>query len=592
MKPFNEKLILLCLLLIMAVGIVYGQVHPFGLITRDDFITVKYPETYPKLLSRPMSVFTTPMPESAFFWIPVSGLSLLTDVLICPPGYSVMHVTNVIFHACNSIILFLLLGYLTKKIWPGFVAALIFAVHPLNVETVVVISNRTTLLSMMFWMLTLVAYIYYAQKPSPGRYGLMMLFFILGLMAKPSIAGYVFLLPLLDIWPLRRYSRQFSGGVKSDEIFPAFSTRKLLVEKVPIFSMAAGWAAMTGYFFMRIPFYHSPLFVKARMEVLDRIINVPVSYFGYVYKFIIPVRLNYFTPAPPLRDFPISHGLGAFLAVFAVTFFILLVLRKHKPLVVGWLWFLIGITPAAVANALMQNFITSRYAYLPMIGLAITGVWGVSIISERLPLKRKFAGNGVLMVVVLIFLCLAWAQVGRWKDLTSLYRHAISIDPDKGMLHLNLGRELYQKGDVDQAILHFKAAQTLSPANPEPYINLGLTCLARHEPHRALAYFEKGWSVQPHSIIINENLVTLYIQQKRYAEAVALLKQLLIARPDYAVSITYHLAVVYAYQDDVENARYWLQESIRKNPAVIAAAEKEPAFDKIRGDDCFLSRFH
>ena len=209
MKPgisANRRLFLLSLVLMAAITLIYWQVHSFGLITRDDVVTITYPETYPNLLSRPLTVFTTPMPESAFFWIPVTGFSLITDALIRPTGFfGLMHLTNVFYHALNAVILFLLLAYTTRRTRPAFLVALIFAVHPLNVETVTVVSNRATLLSMFFWMLSMVAYVYYTEKPSWKRYGLIILFFSLGLMAKPAIAGYVFLLPFLDIWPLRRY---------------------------------------------------------------------------------------------------------------------------------------------------------------------------------------------------------------------------------------------------------------------------------------------------------------------------------------------------------------------------------------------------
>jgi hypothetical protein len=583
-----KKLLLLCLLLITIGWLIYGQALSFGLITQDDFITINYPKTYPNLLSRPMTIFTTPMPESAFFWMPVTGLSFLTDILICPTAYHVLHLTNIVLHACNAIILFLLLSYTTKKIWAGFLVALIFTVHPLNVETVVVITNRAALLSMFFWLMTIVAYVYYTQRPSVGRYGLMLMFFILGLMAKPSIAGYVFCLPLLDIWPLCRFHRRLSGsGTDTKTDFALSPAWKLVLEKVPIVAVAIGWGMMTSYLFTRISFYRSPVFFEARNQLLSRAVNIPVSWMGYLYKFFVPVRLNYFTPAPPLKDFSVGQGLAAALGVAGITFFLLLFLRRQKPLVSGWLWFLICITPHSITNALLQNFVTSRYAYFPMIGLAIMVVWGTFLLSRQVSSKWKNIFIFVLAGLTIPLFILARAQVGHWESRTALYRHAISIDPDKSMLHLNLGRELFKNGDINQALTEFRVARDLCPECPEPVINLGLAYLAKNEPHLALTYLEKGLAIQPDNISVNQNLAKLFIRQERYAEAIDLLEQLITIRPDYSVSIAYQLAVLYAHQNDVAKTVSWLDKCLKKNPAMIAVAEKEPIFCRIRKEGYF-----
>ncbi len=581
----NKKLFLLCLLLITADWLIYGQALSFGLITQDDFITINYPKIHPNLLSRPMTIFTTPMPESAFFWMPVSGLSFLTDILICPSSYHVLHLTNLILHACNAIILFLLLHYTTKKTWAGFLVALIFTVHPLNVETVVVITNRAALLSTFFWMMTIVAYVYYAQHPSACRYGLMIMFFVLGLMAKPSIAGYVFFLPLLDLWPLYRWQLSEKNSTTTRTKFAISSTKKLIFEKIPLFVLAIGWGMMTSYFFTRIPYYRSPVFAEAKTHIFSRIFNLPVSWCGYLYKFLAPIRLNYFTPAPPLENFSIGQGLAAALMIAVITLFLLIFLRRYKPLVTGWLWFLICITPAALTNALMQNFITGRYAYFPMIGLAITVVWGLSRLAKRLSTKRKRLIQWALIALTLVFLGLAREQTGNWESLISLYRHAISIDPDKSIHHLNLGKALYQNRELEQAVVQFHIAQKLCPQCPEPLINLGLTYRALNKSQHALMYFEKARSIQPNDMIINQNLATLYLQQNRSAEAITLLKGLLDCRPEYSVSITYHLAMIYARQNNSEKAVFWLKKSAEKNPVVLAMAEQEPVFDSIKKTD-------
>ncbi len=406
------KVIAVCGILVLAVAVIYGQCVTFDFVNFDDNVYV-YDNP---LVAHGMTAQSV---ESAFTevreanWHPLTWLSHMLDCEIFGlnrPGLH--HLTNVLLHAASAVLLFLVLRMMTGDLWPSAIAAGLFAVHPLHVESVAWVSERKDVLSGLFFMLTVAAYIGYSRHPfSVLRYLLVTILFALGLMSKPMLVTLPFVLLLLDYWP--------PGRMKSEKIASRRLLR-LLLEKTPWLVMSAASCVVTQFAQRKdeslVPLEACPFAWRAA--------NAVVSYATYVVQFFCPVGLAALYPHP-LNTLPAWKIVGSILLLTAVTAVACAWRRKCPYLFVGWLWFVGMLVPVIGLVQVGRQAMADRYTYLPLIGLAVATAWGADR-AFGMSLDHRRACRMAALLFTLVLAAVAWRQTRFWKDSETLWARAVA----------------------------------------------------------------------------------------------------------------------------------------------------------------------
>ena len=380
-------------------------------------------------------------------WHPLTWLSHAADVQMFQLNPSGHHDVNLAFHVLNAILLFWVLERATGYAGRSFMVAALFALHPVNVETVAWIAERKNLLSAFFFLLGLGAYRWYAIKPRIGRYALVTVLFALGLMAKPQIVTFPFVLLLWDYWPLQRSSGAF-GNVAPESIpqgeIPPQSWSWLLLEKVPWLALSFGSAVVT----MRAQSLAGAL---RYYPLSTRLENAVVSYARYVAKAFWPSPLIPFYPRSSFAFWQVATSLSV---LAAVTGFVLLQ-HRQRYLAVGWFWFLGTLVPMLGIVQVGGQAMADRYAYLSFIGLFLMICWGISDWA-----KRRHLASGWLVapsiVILLIVFGLTYRQLNYWSSNVKLWTYDLEVTSGSFEGEHNLGEALLESGEPEQAMQHFE----------------------------------------------------------------------------------------------------------------------------------------
>ena len=422
-------------------------------------------------------------------WHPLTWLSHALDVELFDMRPGEHHQTSVILHAVNSVLLFWILLSATGYTGRSFMVAALFAVHPINVESVVWIAERKTVLSMFFFLLALGAYRWYATNPKAMRYAVVAVLFALGLMAKPHIITFPFVLLLWDYWPLRRFSlsskRAELGGDSQAVKCPQKSLGALVIEKVPLFAIAVASAVMT----MKAQRAGGAILSFDVTPLSVRLANGLVSYVKYLMKALWPANLAPMYPHPgaSLRGWQVY---GALLVLLTIS---LLVVehRRRRYLLVGWLWFLGTLVPMIGLVQVGRQAMADRYAYLPLIGIFIMICWGVTEWAEsaHLPAVLLPAASAVAIFA----LCLAaHRQIGYWADNVALWTHTVEVTPPNYIAQDNLGGALLERKRMEDAIGHFRLAVAIHPVDPISTFNIGFYEQEHGDLYGAIDYYRKA----------------------------------------------------------------------------------------------------
>ena len=399
-------------------------------------------------------------------WHPLTWLSHALDCQLFDLDPAGPHDVNALLHVLNVVLLFWVLQRATGFSGRSFMAAALFALHPVNVESVVWIAERKNSLSMLFFLLALGAYRWYVAERKPGRYAAVIVLFALGLMAKPQVITFPFVLLLWDYWPLRRMAS--SRDVSADD--PGFARLKfsqLVWEKLPLFVLS-GVSAFLTMAAQRADGNKFSYPFGLRLEF------ALVSYVQYIDKALWPVRLSPFYPHP---DFvPAWQAIAALLLLALITA-ATIVLRRSRPyLLVGWLFFLGTLVPmlgfAGVGYQGKQG-IADRYAYLPFIGLFIMICWAAADWAEQKHLPAAVLG-AVSAVILLALGVAAYRQLGYWRDNVTLWSHALAVTQNNFLAENNLGKALLADGRTDEGIAHFYKAVAIYPDDPVGNLNIGI----------------------------------------------------------------------------------------------------------------------
>jgi Flp pilus assembly protein TadD len=435
-------------------------------------------------------------------WHPLTWLSLQLDATLYgvqhPGGF---HLTNMLLHAANAVLLFLVLGSMTGAVWRSAVVAALFALHPLHVESVAWVAERKDVLSTLFWVLTLAAYGHYVRRPGVGRYLLVVLALALGLLAKPMLVTLPCVLLLLDAWPLRRW--------------PAVPFRRLLLEKVPLFALAAASCAVTVVAQLGAnavkPFASVPLPARAANAVL--------AYVAYLGQTFWPLRLAVLYPHPGAAV-PAGRVLAAGALLVAVTALVLGPGRRRPYLAVGWLWFLGTLVPVIGLVQVGDQARADRYTYVPLIGVFLLLTWGAADLAAAWRLPRPALAAAVAVVLAACS-ALTWVQVGTWASSLTLWEHAAAVTENNAVAHLEAGKGYYEQGRLDAARQEFEAVSAIDPRLPEPHNLLGNVLRDLGRPREAVEEYRRAAALGPRAPLPHFSLGVMLAELGRPDEAAA-----------------------------------------------------------------------
>jgi tetratricopeptide (TPR) repeat protein len=468
------------LLLALAVLLVYQQVRTFQFITYDDALYVTdNPRVLGGLTLASMRWAFTNL--EAANWHPLTWLAHMADISMFGNRPGAHHLVNVAWHLANSLLCYHLLRTLTGARWRSALVAALFALHPCHVESVAWIAERKDVLSTCFWLLTTWVYVAQVRRPSRARYGLMLLCFALGLMAKAMLVTLPATLLLLDFWPLRRWTRWREFGA-------------CLWEKLPLFLVALTLSVVT-FLAQR---HGGALNSLAGLPLRLRLPNALLSTVKYLGMAIWPTRLAVFYPFPTAR-IPLWQQAGAAAILAGLTAVAIWQWRKRPWLLMGWAWYLVTLAPVIGIIQVGGQALADRYTYVPYLGLFIIFAWGAAEAAERLRVPRRAlaalaaVGLGVLMLMTA-------RQVSHWRETLTLFRHVSRVTHRNLMAYMNIAYAFEAKGQYPEAAEAYRATSRIAPSYLRPRYGLAQTLERLGRPEEALPIYRAILSQHPEEV--------------------------------------------------------------------------------------------
>ncbi len=495
----GKSILALGLLLLAGTLGVYLQVHrhPFVNLDDDVYVTENAHVTSGLNLTTVEWAFTT---YHANNWHPLTWISHALDCQLFHLGPAGPHDVNVVLHLINVVLLFWVLWKATGYAGRSLMVAALFALHPLNVESVAWIAERKTMLSMLFFLLALGAYRWYAQKPRMGRCSVVALLFALGLMAKPQVITLPCVLLLWDYWPLGRLRLRTEQSASSSQTdIPPRSFYWLVMEKLPLFVLCL----ISAYLTMRAQRVGRPQYWPFTFPV--RLENAIVAYARYVRKMFWPSDLApmYLHPGNSIRLWRVFLALAFLLAVTALV----AVCWRRRYLTVGWLWFLGTMVPMIGLMQVGRQAMADRYAYLPFLGLFIMLCWGVADWAEARHLPTKLL-PAVSIAVLVGLAVVTYRQVGYWADNVTLWSHAVQVTDRNWFAEAHLGDALRNTGHQEEALQHYFKSLAIDPTNLDATLGLALYEHQTGHLRESIDYYKKylaaaGVDERRYQVLIN-----------------------------------------------------------------------------------------
>ena len=540
-------------------------------------------------------------------WHPLTWISHMLDCRLYGLNPTGHHLTNLLLHAVNTVLLFLVLSRMTGAVWRSAFVAALLGVHPLHVESVAWISERKDVLSALFWMLTMFAYVRYVERPGLSRYSLVILAFALGLMSKPMLVTLPLVLLLLDYWPLGRLDLGNPNRSRS--------LLKLGLEKVPLLALSAASSVIT---FLA---QRSGGAVRTAEEfpLRIRLMNAPMAYVKYIAKMVWPSGL---APSYPHQgaDLPAWQAAAAGFVLIAVTALVIKAARRRPHLPVGWLWYVGTLVPVIGIVQVGGQAMADRYTYIPLIGLFVmiswgvpealrgVGVWKCGSVGDQSPPYshtpiRPYACRRVLPIVgaaiIVALAACARLQTGHWRDSITLltravevtptdyksldalgmafaaqrrydeairsHRAALKLSPEAPFLHAGFAVTLAEQGNIEEAVREFQEALRLDPEFGEAHYNLAKALELRGDLNQAASHYSECLRLKTNTAETHASLGNILLRQGRPADAAREYRAALSVDP-YCSQARTGLAAALQYQgrtgESIEEAR----RAIRASP--------------------------
>jgi tetratricopeptide (TPR) repeat protein len=484
--------------------------------------------------------FTTPYAGN---WQPLTWLSYIVDYKLFGSNPAWYHLVNLLLHIANTILLFSVLNAMTAALWRSAFVAAAFALHPLHVESVAWVAERKDVLSALFWMLTLAAYIRFVRRSTITSYLLTLLLFALGLMAKPMLVTLPFILLLLDYWPLNRIQNK-------KDIY------RLVVEKIPFFVLSATSSAAT-FFIQR---------AVGAMKLVDvlplniRLANVVVSYVKYIGKMFWPTHLAVFYPFD-VNSLSAWKVVFAVLLLSAISIWVVRLSPKYKFLLTGWAWYLGTLVPVIGLVHVGEQAIADRYTYIPLTGLFIIVAWGADELLTGRQWRKITLPLSASAVILALSVC-TFLQLRYWRSSITLFQHAIAVTSRNYIAYNNLGTAYGGLGRYNDEIDACMQAIKIKPDNAIAYNNLGIAYGLLGQFNRAIEAGEQAVRIKPDYAKAYYNLASAYCQVGRYNEAAESYIKAINFEPDYAPAycdLGYLYGVIGKYNEAIDCYRKAMQ---------------------------------
>jgi tetratricopeptide (TPR) repeat protein len=539
-------------------------------------------------------------------WHPVTVLSHMLDCQLFGLNSGGHHLTNVLLHALNAGLVFWLLQRMTGARWRSLWVAALFAVHPLRVESVAWVSERKDVLSGCFGLLTLMAYALYAQRRMQNSefrmqnlatrntqhatrntqhvsrftfqartfYFLSLFLFALGLMSKPMLVTWPFLMLLLDYWPLRRMPNaecRMQNAAASDTQHatrntahvPRTALLPLLFEKTPFFVLAAAVSVVTFLVQQRA----GAVMMVESLSLSARVGNALISYGRYLGKLFWPTNLAVYYPRP--GQWPMGKVLLAGGLVLGLSVWVWARRRRHPYSLMGWLWFLGTLVPVIGLVQAGGQAMADRYTYLPSLGVLVLAVWGAYELTRswRYQVPAWSVAGGAAIVLCL---ALTHQQLGYWKDGETLFRHALEVTENNQIAYKVLGDALDKKGQPDEAINQFREAIRLRPGYADAHDNLGVALAKKGQTDEALRQFQEAIRPNPGYVEAHYNLGIILSRKGQMDEAIGQFQEAIRLKPDYAEAHN-DLGIALGRKGQIDQALGEFQEATHLKPGYAEA---------------------
>lgn len=598
----------------MLVAIVFAQTVFFPAITFDDpDYTWQDPHIGGGITADGISwAFSRETSDSHSNWIPLTFISLMLDAEFYGDWAGGYHLTNLLLHAANTVLLYFCLASLTRDLAKSFVVAAIFAVHPLHVESVAWITERKDVLSTMFGLSALFAYSTWMCSRRRKFYYLTLFLFLLSLLSKQTLVTFPFLLLLLDLRPICSFSYAETTESSKLPVQPRdnsdddsqnsdddrqsverLSPQRLALEKLPLLLLAVAFSV--GVYLVQD---------SARTDALElrfRLANAAVASVLYVWRTIWPSSLSIFYPHP-LHDVSVGAAIGCSLILVMVSVIATVTCRRRPWLFTGWFWFLGTLVPMIGIVQVGRQQMADRYMYFPQIGLAIVFVWGLAaFLSNRVSRRSLHVGTAVLIAMLTV---LCWKQTRLWKDSETLYSHAIQSVDGNYKAHELLGSLYHKAGDTERAIVEYQKANLyepldanilaalgsiqaesgrideayntlvtairIAPEHPEARVNLGILLDMTGRQEDAILEFERTLEFAPQSGVAHRELGRIFGNRGDPNRALTHLRQATACSPDDADSWC-HLGIVLVEMNRFDEAEDCFSEALRLKPGLEPA---------------------
>ena len=536
-RPQTHIRIIIYIGIVVATLVAYESMRHNSFVSYDDprYITenpdIKAPITWQSL----GRAFTQP---HYYMWHPLTTFTNMLNYELFglnPVGH---HLVSLLLHIVSALLLFRILSDMTGTTWTSAFVAAVFALHPVQVESVAWAAELKTILSGLFWLLTMAVYIRYTKQPSAGRYVLLLLVFGLCILTKPTVVTLPLVLLLLDYWPLGRVkpvaTRSHRGewgrhtastpmGKGRQEV----SMRRLITEKIPLFVLSAILSVITFSVQQR----GGAVMPLEKMPLDFRIANTFISYMRYIGKTIWPSRLAAFYPPLP-ANFPKTVETMCLLLFILITAFSIYIGRRKKYAAVGWLWYIGTLVPMIGLVQAGAQAMANRYMYIPMLGLLIIITWTVKDFVANRP-RWKMVPAVLAAVVLSSAIILTRMQVRHWQNSMTLFEYTLKVSENNALAENSYGCALLEAGRVDEAVLHLSKAVRISPIFSEARNNLGKVFLKHGKLNEAIACFNELIKRKQDSAEVYYHLAMALSMQKKYDDAIKCLAKVLMLNPEY-----------------------------------------------------------
>ncbi|MGV8056492.1 MAG: tetratricopeptide repeat protein [Smithellaceae bacterium] len=539
-KINNRSIACVSLILVVLILSAYWPVKNFDFVDYDDdkFVTQNSHVTTGLKLDNIKWAFTSAHADN---WMPLTWLSFMLDAGVSNMNPAYFHMSNLLLHILNTILLFMVLGRMTGSLWKSAFVSVLFAVHPLHVESVAWITERKDVLSTFFMMLTIWAYVQYVKNPDYKRYALTFVLFACGLMSKPMLVTLPFVLLLLDYWPLRRFSILFAEEKRNNK-----SAAQLFVsvvyEKIPLFLLSAAVVIIT------IAAQKQEIIIRQVIPIYLRIENAFISYCHYILMTVWPGSLAVLYPYPEVIPlWQISAAVGALILISGLALY---KARQFPYFIVGWLWYLGTLVPVIGFIQVGVQSMADRYTYIPLIGLFIVIVWGFYDLTSRLAYK-KYIRASVSVIVVALLLIVALSQVKYWKDSKALFNRAIAVTNNNYVMHCNMGVLLTKQGNIQDALLHYDAALKIKPNDADTNYNYANLLAMQGKLDEAVGHYIVAIKSSPALAPAHNNLGIAYARSANQEKAIEQFREAIKLDPDY-VEAKNNLKTALAQREEIK----------------------------------------